>query len=299
MTTTASSRLLYRTILTVAWLSLAAGPVALAEDAAATGKIYLVGMGPGDREMVTLQTARLLKEADRVFCFEYLEGEVARFAPAEKITVVSPLLMARSYFKNLDNLPESMHERGRASQAEAARFLPRVRRLVSKGQTVVFAAAGDPTVYCPWSWLNEDFADLHPQTVPGLSSFNAASAALGQSITKHSGSVLISAGGDLGTSDDAGRLQGTLVLFTHRAKLDELLPRLQQRYPLDTPIAVVGQVGYDKQLVVWGTLGTFELVLGDRKLPQLYLIYVGDGLTPPASPSEAAAEDWAGCGEDP
>ena len=45
------------------------------------GRIYLVGMGPGDSELVTFKAARVLKEADAVYCFDYLKDEVARYVP--------------------------------------------------------------------------------------------------------------------------------------------------------------------------------------------------------------------------
>jgi precorrin-4/cobalt-precorrin-4 C11-methyltransferase len=269
------------------------GPSRDASGGQARGKgaVYLVGMGPGDAELLTFQAAKALQAADCIFCFEYLKDEVARYAPAEKIVVASSRLMGRFRGQSGKDLPPRLRDRARQSEEEAAKFLPQVRALVASGKTVVFADSGDPTVYCPWSWVTEDFADLKPAVVPGLSSFNAASAALCQSVTKQSGSVLLSAGDDLGHPDQRGRLKTTLVLFTHRAKLAELLPRLQSRYPSDTPIAVVTEASYQRQRVIFATLGTIQKELGEKKLPHLYLVYVGDGLTPPARVDRAGGRN--------
>ncbi|MCC7084870.1 MAG: hypothetical protein IT427_07675 [Pirellulales bacterium] len=267
----------------VAWMILpcAIGSVAAARDARSNGSIHLVGMGPGDAELVTLRAAKILKEADHVFCFDYLKEEVARFVPAEKITVASSLLMGRFRGRSMETLPPQVRDRARQSIAETARFSPQISELVASGKKIVFADAGDPTVYCPWSWIMEDFADLRPIIVPGLSSFNAANAALGQSVTKNGGAILLSAGDNLGNADEYGRLNVLLVLFTHRAKFKELLPQLQSRYPADTPLAIVGDASLERQQVILATLGTIQDTLKDKELPKLYLIYVGDGLMLP------------------
>ena len=55
----------------------------------AHGKVYLVGMGPGDAELVTFKAAKLLRDADCVFCFGYMKDEVARYAAPAKITAIS------------------------------------------------------------------------------------------------------------------------------------------------------------------------------------------------------------------
>ena len=258
-------------------------PAVAAKTTSTHGKVYLVGMGPGDAELVTFKAAKALKEADCVFCFRYLEDEVARYAAAEKITVASPVLVGRVCGRNPADLPPEMRKELEQGKEELGRFTAKVRSLVAAGKTLVFADAGDPTVYCPWSWITEEFADLQPVVVPGLSSFNAANAALGQSVTRNSGPVLISAGGDLGTPDKDGRLKTTLVLFTHRGKLKEVAPRLQARYPADTPVAVVCEASYPTQRVVWATLGTVLEKTAGQPLPHLYLVYVGDGLKPPAT----------------
>ena len=247
-------------------------------DAKPKGKVYLVGMGPGGAELVTIKAAAILKQADCVFCFDYLKGEVARYAPEERIRVAPSGLMGGFGRQKIEELPEDLRERAKKSIVEIEKFSAEVRALVAEGKSVACADAGDPTMYCPWSWITSEFADLHPRVVPGLSSFNAGNAALGQSITSHNGSITISAGEDLGEKTAAGRLRGTLVLFTHRAKFAELLPRLRDRYPGDTPAAVVCEASYPSERVYRGTLADIESVVGDEKLPHLYLIYVGDAL---------------------
>ena len=258
------------------------------------GGIYLVGMGPGDAELVTIKAARVLKEADRVYCFDYLKDEVARYVPPERLTVVPFMLLGKLVGQSEKDAPADLREQVRQSQDEMSKFVPEVRQMIAAGKMLAFADAGDPTIYCPWSWVLERFADLAPTVVPGLSSFNAGNAALRQSITRHSGSILLSTGTDLGTPDASGRLKTTLVLFTMRAKVQDVVPRLAERYPTDTPIAVVCEASYPSERVVFGTLGTILAKLGDAKLPHLYLIYVGDGLTPIGSP--AGAEAGCACG---
>ncbi len=258
-------------------------PAIAADQPVPHGKVYLVGMGPGDAELVTFKAAKALKDADCVFCFSYMKDEVARYAPPAKIIVASPLLMGRVNGRNAAELPPEMRKQIEQSKEELSPFVAKVRSLVAEGKSVVFADAGDPTIYCPWSWVTEEFSDLQPVVVPGLSSFNAANAALEQSITRNGGSVLISAGEDLGIPDKDGRLKTTLVIFTHRAKLKELAPRLRARYPADTPVAVVCEASYPTQCVVWATLGTVLEKTAGQRLPHLYLVYVGDGLKAPAA----------------
>ena len=50
-------------------------------------------------------------------------------------------------------------------------------------------------------------------------------------------------------------------------KLDELLPKLQARYPENTPVAIVCDASYPAEKVVRGTLGTILDKLAGEKLP--------------------------------
>src|SRR5262249_3658043 len=140
------------------------------------GLIYLVGLGPGDTELVTLKAARLLKDAHRVYCFDFLREEVARFARPEALTVVPPLLMGRHVLPGAEGSTPDTRERVGQAVLARAEFVSQVREMVNAGRTVVFADSGDPTLFSPWFWIERAFADLLIEVVPGISSFNAANA---------------------------------------------------------------------------------------------------------------------------
>ena len=225
------------------------------------GRIYLVGMGPGNPDLVTPRAAKILAGADRVFCFDYLEHEVSPFVRKDVLEVAPSFLM------------------GGGTRPEVFLFAAGVRRTVAKDKTVVFAAAGDPMIFCPWAWVTEQFAHLGPTVVPGLSSFNAANAALAKEVASCSGSLLLSDGRDLGTPDEHGRMSTTLVLFVHTTSLRDLVPRLLARYPEDTPMAIVCNAGYaNGQRLIRATLGTVLGKLEGEQLPHLHVVYAGDSL---------------------
>jgi precorrin-4 methylase len=227
------------------------------------GRVHLVGIGPGDPGLVTVRATEIVAAADHVFCFDYLEQETARLvADADALEAV-PFSLIRQ-----------------ENQRPRQQLMARVRRAVFAGESVAFCAAGDPMVFCPWTWILADLADLEPTVVPGISSFNAASAALGQDLFEAGGSVVLSDGRDLGTADDDGRLRRTMVFFTHTTSLEQLVSKLRERYPADTPVAVVADASQaGRQRVVAGTVATIvDKVERAGGLPHLYLVLAGDSL---------------------
>jgi precorrin-2 methylase len=144
------------------------------------GSVYLVGLGPGDEELVTLKAARLLRDADRVYCFDFLRDEVARFARPEALTVVSPILMGRHVVPDAEGLGRELRERAAQSALARGEFVSQVRAMVNAGRTVVLADSGDPTLFSPWFWIERALPDLFLEVIPGVSAFNAANAVLGR-----------------------------------------------------------------------------------------------------------------------
>ncbi len=154
-----------------------------------------------------------------------------------------------------------------------------------QGKVVAILDSGDPLIYGPWAWCLEEFEDLNPVVVPGVSCFNAANAALRRGVTNapKTKSVILTANDWPGKTDTVENLsvhQATMVIFTMRAEFDYFIEKLKTHYPPETPVAVVEYAGYqDKETVIQGTLGTIRQKLDPKSLPFEYLIYVGDFLT--------------------
>lgn len=273
-------------VLVAAVLLLAAGLAA--EDCAAADKgskqLYLVGVGPGDPDLITLRALNVMNSADLVFCSPGIEEKFARYLQRKKV-VHGYWRLFPYYGKDPAELEGD--ERRECQQIAGRRdaFIEQVRRAVRERKTVAILDNGDPLIYGPWAWCLEEFEDLDPVVVPGVSCFNAANAALARGITtsKSTKSVILTATDWPGKTDTIERLSvhgSTMVLFTMRAEFKEFVDKLSVNYPPETPVAVVKHAGYaEKEEVIQGTLRTILDRIDHQKLPFEYLIYVGDFLT--------------------
>jgi precorrin-4 methylase len=250
----------------------------------ASTKLFLVGMGPGDMDLTTLRAVNVIKAADIVVCFEKSEKKYGEFIKGKKIIAV-PHGFWFNYGKKTSELKgEELTKEGDIS-AKRDKFIRQVREAVKVGKVVAVLDSGDPMVYGPWSWILEEFEDLKPNVVPGLSCFNAANAALKKSPTssRNTKSVILSANdwpGKADTIEKLGKSGSSMALFTMRAEFDYFINSLKASYPSDTPVAIVMNAGYkDKEKVVTGTLGDITDKMKEVKRPFEYMIYIGDFIT--------------------
>jgi precorrin-4/cobalt-precorrin-4 C11-methyltransferase len=240
--------------------------------------VYLVGTGPGDPELIAIKAARVLRQAELVLCFHWMPDELAPFVSRDVIEVVSPRLQGGRYLgRPIDQLTTDQRQHAQQAHQEFEQLKARIKQLVAAGKVVVFADNGDPMIFSPWAWLPEQMQGVGLQVIPGMSSFNAGNAALKRGVASL-GSVTLSSGAEIGAPDENGRLAGTIVFFTHRQKFQQLLPRLLDTYPSDTPVALVCDVSYPTEQIIQGSLGNILQQVADKSLPHLYLFYVGDGL---------------------
>ena len=136
------------------------------------GKLYGVGVGPGDPELLTLKAARLLKECgiiaipqkkERVFALRIALEAIPELAGKPLLEVVMPMTRDK-------DARERAHQKGADALAEQ----------LDKGLDVVYITLGDPTVYSTYGYLQKRVQDMgyETETVPGVPSFCAAAAAL-------------------------------------------------------------------------------------------------------------------------
>ena len=169
------------------------------------GRLYAVGVGPGDPELLTLRAARLIGSAGVIAYHSGTHGRsIARGIVAELIPdgVIEELLdypvttgPSAGYYDAMDAFYDT-------SAARLAAHL-------EAGRDVVLLAEGDPLFYSSYAYLHDRLADrFEIEIVPGVTSVSAAAAAAVTPLVRHE-DVLTVLPGTLGVSELARRLAGT------------------------------------------------------------------------------------------
>ncbi|MDD1653590.1 MAG: cobalt-precorrin-4/precorrin-4 C(11)-methyltransferase [Methanomicrobiales archaeon] len=225
------------------------------------GPVYIVGAGPGDPDLITVRGNELLRSADVLI---YTGSLVSRALVARSPAAVK----VNSHGMHLADLVSLMEEHARA------------------GKTVVRLHSGDPSLF---GAIVEQIAGLRERgidavIVPGVSSMNAAAAALRTQLTlKDVAEALIVArpAGKTLESDEIrefSRHRATLVIFLGTEHLEEILSRVE--YPPSTPAAVVYHVSWPDQKIVTGTVADVAGKARAAGITKTALLIVGGVVDP-------------------
>jgi len=237
------------------------------------GTLSLVSMGTGDPDNMALRAQQAIANADIFFTM----GGGKRHAD---ITRGKPVYDAEHGLFS----KRGPRTRRSAEEAEKLRVENRriIREAVASGKNVVILDNGDPTIFGPQLGYLEEFSDLKPVIIPGISSFNAANAALQTSVVGGSGRavMLTSAAYDKERIDFLAEniKAGVTMVFFMVRDLNKFISALSERLPGDMPVAIVANAGSSaEERVISATLDDIIAQVGDRSLPA-YLLYVGDFL---------------------
>ncbi len=183
------------------------------------GVLYGVGVGPGDPELLTVKTVKLIKDCDVLAiphrnsgdCFAYRIAMNA--VPEAKDKAVLPVDMPMTRDK-------AVREAAYRAGAE------KVAEVLSDGKNIVFLTLGDPSVYSTFAYLAPQVRSLGFEVVwvPGVTSFCASAAALGQSLCTDREELHIIPGSI--NARDALQLPGTKVFM--KGELSALLDTLRK-----------------------------------------------------------------------
>ncbi|MFG1704229.1 precorrin-3B C(17)-methyltransferase [Nonomuraea sp. M3C6] len=173
-----------------------------------TGRLYGVGLGPGDPELVTVKTARLIGEADVIAYHAARHGRsIARSIalPYMREGQVEELLLYPLTTETTDH-PGGYQGALDDFYADCAE---RLAAHLDAGRTVVVLSEGDPLFYGSYMHMHKRLAHRYPtEVVPGVTSVSAASAVLGRPLVERD-EVLTVLPGTLPAEVLAERLRGT------------------------------------------------------------------------------------------
>lgn len=135
------------------------------------GRVYAVGVGPGDPELMTLKAVRLIREAEVIA----VPGRVPEKSAAYRIAVQAVPELADKILLPVDMPMIRDREEIARRHHQTAKGLETYLR---EGKTVVYLTLGDPTVYCTFGYLRQilEADGFETELVSGIPSFCAAAA---------------------------------------------------------------------------------------------------------------------------
>lgn len=137
-----------------------------------TGRLYGVGVGPGDPQLLTLKAAGLIRRARHLAYMVNGEGDsMARTIAADFIDGASAEIA----------IPMPMRAGPDATRAAYDTAAGRIADVLERGEDVVVLCEGDPLFYGSFIYLQARMAGRAAvEVVPGIASPMAGAAALGQ-----------------------------------------------------------------------------------------------------------------------
>lgn len=235
-----------------------------------SGKVYLVGAGPGDPGLITIRGKEILEKAE-VIIYDYLAGKkLLKHVPKDAEFIYAGKKGGVKHTHTQDEINEMLVDRARA------------------GKRVVRLKGGDPFIFGRGGEELERLveAGLNYEAVPGVTSASAAATFAGVPIT-HRGftaSVAFITGHEDPTKkessiawDKISTGVGTLVFYMGIKNLPTITKKLMDngRDP-KTPVAVVRWASMPHQRSVVGTLETIADIVREKDIKPPALTIVGD-----------------------
>ncbi|MES0490213.1 MAG: precorrin-4 C(11)-methyltransferase [Leptospirales bacterium] len=230
-------------------------------------KIYFVGAGPGDPDLITVKGLKLLEQADIIIYTDSLVSEELTKKANKDATIVKSSGMV------LEELVELM---AKGSQ---------------EGKKVVRLHTGDPSVY---GAIYEQIELLQKEgiqceVVPGVSSVFAAAAALGAELTipELTQTVILTRADGRTPVPEREKLSSlashhaTLAIFLSATLAEKVSQELLDAgWDKDTPIAIVQKASHPDQLIVRTTVGNLPEAMRENNIKSTAMILAGNALDP-------------------
>ena len=153
------------------------------------GKLYGIGVGPGDTELLTLKAARILKSVPVVFT-----PKSSKEKESIALSIVKPVLEEREDYKRLMLVTpifpmiedkDELEKIWNSASEMIAQYL-------DSGRDVAFITLGDPSVFSTYAYVQKKLIENYEiETVPGITSFTACAAARNKALVEQNESLTI------------------------------------------------------------------------------------------------------------
>ncbi len=231
------------------------------------GRVYLVGAGPGDPELLSLKAYKLIKEADVILVDNLVLGVKKLIPESKKVIDIGKTAKKHKFSQDAIN----------TLMVDLSEKYDKVVRLKG-GDPFIFGRGGEEAVF-----LREHGVDF--EVVPGISSAIAVPTAFSIPLTFRdiSSAVTVITGHEMEEKEEninweaIANLKGTLVILMgvgNLAKNVELL--LKHGLRAETPVATIEKGFTEDARIVAGTLGNIVELASKEKVKPPAVIVIGD-----------------------
>lgn len=238
--------------------------VALDRKAARQGHIEIVGAGPGDPELISIRGRHMLEQADLILY-------AGSLVPKELTTCAKAGAMVRS-----------------SADLDLEQQFALMKQYYDKGGFVVRLHTGDPCIYGAiqeqMNYFDQYNMDYH--ITPGISSFQAAAAALRSQFTipEKVQSIILTRGEGRTPMPEKEQLhklaqsQSTMCIYLSAGMVEQVQAELLQAYPPTTPVAACYKLTWKEERIYRGQLKDLAKTVKENHLTLTTLLVVGEAI---------------------
>jgi|SRR5208283_6210020 len=247
------------------------------------GSLYVVGVGPGDPELLTLKALRILKDVP-VICVPKgrEEGSSVALAVVNKMLNLENKEIIEAHFpmrKTRKSRQGQMTQSGdnqkiQEGETTDSRAVPhfspehaldieldtkwnetskRIASRLNKGRDVAFITIGDPTIYSTFFYLYnkllEQIPHLHLEIIPGVSSINAAASKARVSLGLADEKIAILPATYVDNIKPILKEFDTVVLMKIHKVFDKILRILEEMHLVENAVYVC-RAGMDGEVII-------------------------------------------------
>ena len=252
--------------------------VTLAADAVRGGHIEIVGAGPGDPELISVRGKRMLEKADLVlYAGSLVPRELTYYAKEGAVVRSSAHMDLQEQFALM-------------------------KEFYDRGLFVVRLHTGDPCIY---GAIQEQMAffdayGMSYHITPGISSFQAAAAALRSQFTipEKVQSIILTRGEGRTPMPEKEQLhklaqsQSTMCIYLSASIVEKVQEELLQAYPPETPVAACYKLTWKEEKIYRGVLKDLARIVRDNHLTLTTLLVVGEAIDNRKGLSRLYASDF-------
>ena len=210
-------------------------------------KLFCVGCGPGDPELLTVRAVNLIKNAEVIFAPTAREGKpsialsvVEQYInrPTKTVSLVFPMVKDR----------ESLRDYWKRNADEIA-------GAVRSGKKVVYLTVGDPALYSTWIYIHRElkksYGDIEVEIVPGVASMFAIAARAKISLAEGDETVaVVPACYNMERVKETANACDTVIFLKDGRYFDSVIEMLAQAgFPDNANIAIAQDVSEEGEIL--------------------------------------------------